>query len=37
MTRGLLRHYCRAPPPLGPAEKGYPALADAPGTYVLMR
>ena len=25
-----------APPPLGSAEKGYPALADAPGAYVLM-
>lgn len=25
-----------APPPLGFAEKGYPALADAPGAYVLM-
>ncbi|HUI97520.1 MAG TPA: alpha/beta fold hydrolase [Xanthobacteraceae bacterium] len=25
-----------APPQVGRADKGYPALADAPGTYVLM-
>jgi polyhydroxyalkanoate synthase len=25
------------PPPLGSPEAGYPAIADAPGTYVLMR
>jgi polyhydroxyalkanoate synthase subunit PhaC len=26
-----------APPPLGAPERGYPAMADEPGTYVLAR
>lgn len=26
-----------APPPIGDAEKGYPALEAAPGTYILQR
>ncbi len=26
-----------APPPLGRPDRGYPALVDAPGTYVLVR
>ncbi len=29
-------HPAVAPPPLGRPERGYPALADAPGAYVLM-